>query len=127
MLGTVTVVVMTPNREEVGRTQFTYVDKLEEAFETILNDEELLWSFFTDVEERLCKTKGSGMDVTAKSDSFGEGNRNSTVVGDYITNERSVFALACVSQYLRKHFGPERVFYVHCVHHRNPFFKDFGS
>jgi len=62
---------MTPNREEVGRTQFTYVDKLEEAFETILNDKELLWSFFTDMEERLCKTKGSGMDVTAKSDSFG--------------------------------------------------------
>lgn len=121
MLGTVTVVVMTPNKdEEVGRTQFTYLDKLDEAFQTILTDKELQCSFFKYMEEGK---KGSGKGITANSESLDEGIRNSTFVDDTIRKKRWVFVLGCVSQYSRKHFGSEKVFYVHYVtyvHHRNP-------
>jgi len=69
--GTVPVVFETPTGDEVGKTQFTYVDKEEQEFRRFLQSTELQYSFFTRLAGQQGKLGGRGENVTENSDTFG--------------------------------------------------------
>jgi len=70
--GTVPVVFETPTGDEVGKTQFTYVDKEEQEFRRFLQSTELQYSFFTRLAGQQGKLGGRGENVTENSDTFGK-------------------------------------------------------
>ena len=72
MLGqTVPVIVTKPDGNEVGRTQFTYLDKFESTYEAILKSKE--WSSFFEEFERQNTTQGNGL-INTNSVTLGEVN-----------------------------------------------------
>jgi len=65
------VVVWTPGSVEAGRTEFTYMNKTENAFQVILQDEKLWLSFF----DELAQLQNGSQDIAMnkqKPDLLGE-------------------------------------------------------
>lgn len=73
--GLVPVIIMTPDRNEVERTQYTYYeDHLLELYSRIFTNDDNLVEFCGQMEKRQCGSQESDMNFTSNSGILGKAN-----------------------------------------------------
>ena len=63
-----------PNGDEVGWTEYTYVDEVEDAMEMVVNSTKLQWSMFNNFNEQQFVNEESGENSTVNTANLGKFN-----------------------------------------------------